>query len=44
MSEVEIDILMCRLQAAIWDDNKEKLKEIIEEAKELVIMGENHGK
>jgi len=37
---------MCRLQAAIWDENKEKIKEIIEEAKELMreVKGGNRGK
>jgi predicted transcriptional regulator len=35
-SEAEIDILMCRLQGAILEDNKERIQEIINEAKEIV--------
>jgi hypothetical protein len=33
ITDAEIDIFMCRLQGAIWEENREKIAEIIEEIK-----------
>ena len=33
ITEAEIDIIMCRLQGAIWEEDREKIDEIIEEIK-----------
>lgn len=36
LSKVEVDIFMCRLQSAMYENNKEKIKYIIKEAKNRV--------
>ena len=48
LSDAEMDIMMCRLQGAVFDNNKEKINQIIKEAqnrvKELKKAGLWHGK
>lgn len=36
ITEAEIDIFMCRLQGAIWEEDREKIDKIIEEIKARV--------
>lgn len=36
ITEAEIDIFMCRLQNAVWEEDREKIDKIIEEIKARV--------
>ena len=44
ITEAEIDIFMCRLQGALYENDKERIKEILQEIRERVKEVENQGK
>lgn len=36
LTKVEVDIVMCRLQSAVWDENQEKIEQILKEVRKRV--------
>lgn len=36
LTDIEVDIVMCRLQSAVWDGNKEKIEQILKEVRKRV--------
>ena len=48
LSDVEVDVIMCRLQGAVYEEDREKIEEILVEVrariKELKEAGKWHGK